>query len=172
MEDTQIDWEGVPAEVVGFFRPKKESVFYGQRDKVYVKWVVSDSGFIHHCMDKDGLPCTFLSSQWEYHERPKEKQFPEAGTECQVYVSTESWHGWVDCFVVGMDEQGFCVYSLPQEMFKHVGLCYDGEANPENFRPLTEESKKEKELIDKVCSIVGSYDLAMKVINCLNKDSA
>jgi len=58
--------------------------------------------------------------------------FPPAGTVCEVYENE-----WVETFIIGMDKEGYCVYTTGNQ---YVG--YDGENNPSNFRPIRTEREK------------------------------
>ena len=58
--------------------------------------------------------------------------FPPAGTVCEVYENE-----WVETFIIGMDKEGYCVYTTGNQ---YVG--YDGENDPSNFRPIRTEREK------------------------------
>ena len=59
-------------------------------------------------------------------------EFPPAGTVCEVYENE-----WVETFIIGMDKEGYCVYTTGNQ---YVG--YDGENDPSNFRPIRTEREK------------------------------
>lgn len=167
MKETEIDWNGVSDNVIGYLSPKDHPSLPDYRKPFFVKRIDSVTRLSMEGETESGELFIAGTLDWDYYERPKEKQFPKAGTRCQVHVNTETWNGWVDCFIVGMDAEGFCVYAIPQDMYKHLNVWYDGESNPENFRPITEETEKEKELLDKVSKIVGNYNLARAVVECV-----
>ena len=74
-----------------------------------------------------------------WHERG---EFPPAGTVCEVHENE-----WVETFIIGMDKEGYCVYTTGDQ---YVG--YDGENDPSNFRPLCTEREKS---IDAACEVIG-----------------
>ena len=64
-------------------------------------------------------------------------EFPPAGTRCEVLEIEEydypgSDNEWHETFIIGMDEDGYCVY---ESHWLH-GVTYDSESDPSCFRPL------------------------------------
>ena len=59
-------------------------------------------------------------------------EFPPAGTVCEVHENE-----WVETFIIGMDKEGYCVYTTSDP---DVG--YDGDNDPSSFRPLRTEREK------------------------------
>ena len=59
-------------------------------------------------------------------------KFPPAGTVCEVCENE-----WVETFIIGMDKEGYCVYTTSDP---DVG--YDGDNDPSSFRPLRTEREK------------------------------
>ena len=69
-------------------------------------------------------------------------EFPPAGTVCEVYENE-----WVETFIIGMDKEGYCVYTTSDP---DVG--YDGDNDPSSFRPVRTEREK---VIDAACKTIG-----------------
>ena len=72
-------------------------------------------------------------------------EFPPAGTVCEVHENE-----WVETFIIGMDKEGYCVYTTGNQ---YIG--YDGENDPSSFRPLRTEREK---AIDEMVSVILDYD--------------
>ena len=75
-------------------------------------------------------------------------ELPPAGTVCEVHGNE-----WVETFIIGMDKEGYCVYTTGNQY-----VAYDGENDPSNFRPLrTEREKSIDEMADLIAkSVFGS----------------
>ena len=75
-------------------------------------------------------------------------EFPPAGTVCEVHENE-----WVETFIIGMDKEGYCVYTTSDP---DVG--YDGDNDPSSFRPLrTEREKAIEEMANLIAkSVFGS----------------
>ena len=69
-------------------------------------------------------------------------EFPPAGTVCEVHENE-----WVKTFIIGMDKEGYCVYTTGNQ---YVG--YDGDNDPSSFRPVRTEREK---AIDAACEVIG-----------------
>ena len=84
-----------------------------------------------------------VTNSW--HERG---EFPPAGTVCEVHEDE-----WVETFIIGMDKEGYCVYTTGNQ---YVG--YDGENDPSNFRPIrTERERAIEEMANLIAkSVFGS----------------
>ena len=74
-----------------------------------------------------------------WHERGG---FPPAGTICEVYEDK-----WVETFIIGMDNEGYCVYTTGNQY-----VAYDGENDTSSFRPVRTEREK---TIDTACEMIG-----------------
>ena len=69
-------------------------------------------------------------------------EFPPAGTVCEVHENE-----WVETFIIGMDNEGYCVYTTSDP---DVGS--DGDNDPSSFRPIRTEREKS---IDAACEVIG-----------------
>ena len=69
-------------------------------------------------------------------------EFPPAGTVCEVHENE-----WIETFIIGMDKEGYCVYTTGNQ---DVG--YDGDNDPSSFRPIRTEREK---AIDSACKAIG-----------------
>ena len=84
-------------------------------------------------------------------------EFPPAGTVCEVHEDE-----WVETFIIGMDNEGYCVYTTGNQ---YVG--YDGDDNPSSFRPLHHIPTEREKVIDSVCLAIcknGVHPLEREVI--------
>ena len=84
-------------------------------------------------------------------------EFPPAGTVCEVYENE-----WVETFIIGMDKEGYCVYTTGNQ---YVG--YDGDNDPSSFRPLHHIPTEREKVIDSVCLAIcknGAHPLEREVI--------
>ena len=79
-----------------------------------------------------------------WHERG---EFPPAGTVCEVYENE-----WVETFIIGMDKEGYCVYTTGNQY-----VAYDGENDPSSFRPLRTEREKAIDDMKSLCAYPGSW---------------
>ena len=84
-----------------------------------------------------------------WHERG---EFPPAGTVCEVYKDE-----WVETFIIGMDNEGYCVYTTGNQ---YVG--YDGDDNPSSFRPIRTEREKAFAQMKALCPYPGSWNSTYK----------
>jgi len=79
------------------------------------------------------------NSWWDY-ENDKPLSFPPAGIRCLV-SSPDYTSEWIETFVVGMGEDGSCVFDLMTSA--RYDYAYDGWSVPERFRPLDYFTRKE-----------------------------
>lgn len=103
------------------------------------------------------------NSWWDY-ENDKPLSFPPAGTRCLV-SSPDHTSEWIETFIVGMGEDGSCVFELMN--YGRYDHAYDGWSVPERFRPLDYFTRKEADeakdaLINAATDILYKHACATK----------
>lgn len=97
------------------------------------------------------------NSWWDY-ENDNPLSFPPAGTTCLV-SSPDHTSEWIETFIVGMGEDGSCVFELMT--YDRYDYAYDGWSVPERFRPLDYFTRKEVEA-EKDALINAATDILYK----------
>lgn len=115
--------------------------------------------------------------QWKEERAKLEKErtysnpFPKPGERCKVKVDLDGNAVWVPCYIVGMDDQGFCVYSVPDFLADQAGLPYDGAPSPSYFAPLSEKEEEVVKAVDAIYEVLKDRDKTAEVVKALYGDS-
>src|SRR5690554_295258 len=115
--------------------------------------------------------------QWKEERAKLEKEhtcfstFPKPGERCKVRIDLDGNAAWVPCYIVGMDDQGFCVYSLPNILSDQTGMPYDGAPSPDCFAPLSEKDKEVAKAVDVIYEITKDRNKTAEVVQALYGDS-
>lgn len=126
---------------------------------------------------EDFRTAVVTKEQWEEERAKLEKEhtcfstFPNPGERCKVKVDLDGNTVWVPCYIVGMDDQGFCVYSVPDFLADQTGLPYDGAPSPNYFAPLTKVEQEVVKAVDTVYGILKDRDKTAEVVRALYGDS-
>ena len=97
--------------------------------------------------------------------------FPKPGERCKVKIDIDGDEEWVPCYIVGMDDQGFCVYTVPDFLSDQTGLPYDGAPSPDCFAPLSEKDEDVAKAVDVIYDILKDRDKTAEVAQALYGDS-
>lgn len=115
--------------------------------------------------------------QWKEERAKLEKEhtcfstFPNPGERCKVMVDLDGNTVWVPCYIVGMDDQGFCVYSVPDFLADQTGLPYDGAPSPSYFAPLSEAEEEVTKHGNAIYEVLKDRDKTLRVVTALYGDS-
>lgn len=104
-------------------------------------------------------------------EKEHSSTFPKPGERCKVRVDLDGNTEWIPCYIVGMDDQGFWVYSVPDFLSDQTGVPYDGAPSPDYFAPLSKEEEEVIKAIDTVYGILKDRDKTAEVVKALYGDS-
>lgn len=139
-------------------------------------WYVSVDDFYIEVAE-DFRTAVVTKEQWEEERAKLEKEhtcfstFPNPGERCKVRVDLDGNTTWVPCYIVGMDDQGFCVYSLLDILSDQTGLPYDGAPSPDYFAPLSEKEEEVVKAVDAIYEVLKDRDKTLEVVRALYGDS-
>src|SRR5690554_2674542 len=146
-------------------------------DNTYWRSSLLNTGNIYLEIAEDFRTAIVTKEQWEEERVKLEKEhtcfstFPNPGERCKVRIDLDGNITWVPCYIVGMDDQGFCVYSLHDILSDQTGLPYDGAPSPDYFAPLSEKEEEVVKAVDAIYEVLKDRDKTLEVVRALYGDS-